>query len=239
MAKYLSDFDSNCTLSEIFIFDPLPIGEPVSVSTKPDLDWQGSRVSSLKLKDGTVIELGASVAFNGFRLVKNMIDADDSVEIGDAHNAGPTRTNDTTRDGIGIYNGNGVWSLLTSNTPSFLSALLLLWRYNVDLWTMSRASSTMQTGLERIHGWLNSTYPTTFFDSPDAMWNAAGLLKPAQISFDDFLDALGLPRELQWWRRFLPYQGSLREELLTAINLCNYNQANSQVNGKRMCLSCT
>lgn len=235
-AKYLTDYDTNCSLESITILDPLPIGQATSVTSKPETDWQGSRVASLELQDGSIVELGASVAFHGFRLVMDMIHADDSVVIGQAHNAGLTRVNDTTRDGIGIYNGNGAWALLTSNTPSFLSKLKLLWRYNVDLFIMSRAADTAERGLQRIQKWLNSTYPTTFFEAPDEMWNAAGLLKPAHLSFDEFLDALGLPHELPWWRRLLPYQGSLRAELLTAINLCNYNQANSQVNGKiRVC----
>lgn len=231
-AKYLADYDTNCTLKSISIFDPLPIGQQTFTTTKPEEDWQGSRVASLELEDGSIVELGASVAFNGFRLVMDMINGDDSVVIGEAHNAGLTRKNDTTRDGIGIYDGNGAWSLLTSNTPSFLSKLKLVWRYNVDFYKMWTASATAQRGLQRIQRWLNSTYPTTFFESPDEMWDAAGLLKPAHLSFDAFLDAIGLPEQLPWWRQYLPYQGSLRAELLTAINLCNYNQANSQVNGK-------
>ena len=68
-------------------------------------------------------------------------------------------------------------------------------------------------------------------ESPDELWEEVGWLQPDHMSFDAFLDALGLPEELPWWRQYLPYQGSLRAELLTAINLCNYNQANSQVNG--------
>ena len=43
-------------------------------------------------------------------------------------------------------------------------------------------------------------------------------------SFDD------IPLEVPWYRSFFPYQGSLRKELLTAINLVNYNQDNSQAN---------
>lgn len=230
-AKYLADYDQNCTLDSISIFDPLPIGEPTKVTQKGDVDWQGSRVASLELEDGSVVELGASVAFDGFQLVMEMIRADDTIVIGEAHNAGPARVNDTTRGGIGIYNGNGVWSLLTTYTSTTFSSILLLWRYNVDFYKMYRASGTAQRGLQRIQKWLNSTYPTTFFESPDEMWEAGGLLKPAHLDFDTFLDAIGLPQELPWWRRYLPYQGSLRAELLTAINLCNYNQANSQVNG--------
>ena len=229
-AKYLADYDTNCTLESIVIYDPLPIGQAVNVTQKADADWQGSGVTTLELEDGTVVELGASVAFNGFRLLVDMLNGDDSIVIGTAHNTGQPEKDDTT-DGIGIYNGDGVWSLLTSNTSSFVSRLKMLWRYNVDLWTMSRASATAEIGLERIHRWLNSTYPTTFFESPDEMWHAAGLRAPAHMSFDAFLDAIGLPEELPWWRRYLPYQGSLRAELLSAINLCNYNQANSQVNG--------
>jgi hypothetical protein len=51
------------------------------------------------------------------------------------------------------------------------------------------------------------------------------------MSFDDFLDVIGLPEELPRWWLYLPFQGSLRAELMMAINLCNYNQPNSQVHG--------
>jgi prenylcysteine oxidase/farnesylcysteine lyase len=228
-AKYLADYDKACTLESITIFDPMPIGEATLVDQEGDVDWQGSRVSSLELKDGTVVELGASVAIKDFRLLVQMLEGDPTLKMGKAHTTG--KEDDTRNDGIGIYDGDGTWSLLTSNTPSILSELKMLFRYNVDLWTMSRAAKTVQIALARIHAWLDSDYPTTFFESPDEMWNASGLWHPAHMSFDAFLDAIGLPQELPWWRSYLPYQGSLRAELLTAINLCNYNQGNSQVNG--------
>jgi prenylcysteine oxidase/farnesylcysteine lyase len=228
-AKYLADYDNNCTLESITIFDPMPIGEATTVDQEGDVDWQGSRVASLQLKDGTVVELGASVAINDFRLLVQMLEGDPTLKMGEAHTTG--KEDNDRNDGIGIYDGDGTWSLLTSNTPSILSKLKMLLRYNVDLWTMSRAAKTLQIGLARIHAWLDSDYPTTFFESPDEMWNASGMLRPAHMSFDAFLDAIGLPQELPWWRSYLPFQGSLRAELLTATNLCNYNQANSQVNG--------
>lgn len=228
-AKYLADYDINCTLESITIFDPMPIGEITRVDQEGNIDWQGSRVASLVLKDGTVVELGASVAISDFRLLVQMLEGDPTLKMGKAHT--PGYEDNKRKDGIGIYDGDGSWPLLTSNTPSFLSKLKMLFRYNVDLWTMSRAAKTTVIGLARIHQWLDSNYPSTFFESPDEMWNASGLLRPAHMSFDDFLDAIGLPEELPWWRSYLPFQGSLRAELLMAINLCNYNQANSQVNG--------
>ena len=56
-----------------------------------------------------------------------------------------------------------------------------------------------RSSLACIHQWLDSDYPSTFFELPDEMWNASGLLRPAHMSFDDFLDVIGLPEELPRW----------------------------------------
>jgi prenylcysteine oxidase/farnesylcysteine lyase len=88
-----------------------------------------------------------------------------------------------------------------------------------------------QKGFAKLAGLFVSKSPDTFYESPDDIWEAIGLVNLVHSSFDELLDALGLEKELSWWRKLLPYQGSLRSELLTAINLVNYNQDNSQVNG--------
>ena len=51
-AKYLADYDEDCDVESITIFDPMPIGEPVKVNQQQGEDWQGSRVASLQLDDG-------------------------------------------------------------------------------------------------------------------------------------------------------------------------------------------
>lgn len=229
-AKYLSEYDEgSCALTKVTLFDPFPMGE--STTTTED-DWQGSRVASTILSDGSVVDMGASVFYSGFRLLVEMIKGDASLVIGEAFNTGKKATKpEGLRSGLGIYGGNGLWHLLTANSPSFINNLKLLWRYNIDFYHISSATNRVENSFSRIHKLLKSTHISTFYKSPDQMWNDVGLIKPAHVSFDVFLDSLGLSRELSWWRQYLPYQGVLRDELMTAINLCNYNQGNSQVNG--------
>lgn len=77
---------------------------------------------------------------------------------------------------------------------------------------------------------LNSTSSDTFFQSPDELWDKIGLLKAVHMSFANFLDQLGIYVEPSNIRRLLPFQGRIRDEFLTAINLVNYNQNVDQVN---------
>jgi prenylcysteine oxidase / farnesylcysteine lyase len=231
VAKYLSDYDKgSCALTSVTIFDPFPMGEPTT--TTPLDDWQGSRVASTILSDGSVVELGASVFYSGFRLIVDMIKGDPALEIGEAFNTGKKATRpEGLRTGLGIYGGAGLWHFSTANTPSVMNKLKMLWRYNIDIYYITSATNRVERSFALIHQLLESTHISTFYKSPDSMWEDVGLMKPAHMSFDDFLDLLGLSRELSWWRKYLPYQGVLRDELMTAINLCNYNQGNSQVNG--------
>jgi prenylcysteine oxidase/farnesylcysteine lyase len=228
--KYLSDYDEgSCALTKVTIFDPFPMGE--TTTTTQD-DWQGSRVSSTILSDGSVVELGASVFYSGFQLFVDMVMGDPSLEMGEAFNTGQEkRRPEGLRTGLGIYGGSGVWHLLTANSTSTFNNLKMFWRYNIDFFRMMFATKRVERSFALMYQVLDSTHTSTFFNSPDEMWKDAGLIKPTHSSFDAFLDSIGLQRQLNWWRKYLPYQGLLRDELLTAINLCNYNQANSQVNG--------
>ena len=232
--KYLVDYDKPCLLQDIVIFDPLPLGEPTT--GQASADEQGSRVASIKLEeDGSVVEIGASVFYDGFRLVTQMIKADPKLQIGDAFNTGKSpRLDPRLQSGLGVYNGDGDWKFLTNKGPSIWSLFKMAWRYNVDLYKVWTATSTVERSLYIVHQLLESQHYSTFFANAEAMWDSVGLVKPAYHSFDEFLDALGVSRGVDsfpWWRKMLPYQGSLREELLTAINLCNYNQGTSAVNG--------
>jgi len=231
-AKYLADYNADaCKLEGITIFDPVAVAETVTLDQNPDDDWQGSRISSLRLNDGSILELGASVLFKGFHLVVDMMRGDTDLKVGPPFDRGDDVEDPDLRKGMGVYNGDGEWSLLTTSAPGFLNKLSVLYRYNFDLLKLSRVSKQAQEAFASIPALLASAHPDTFFESPDAIWQAIGLLKGVHSSFDQLLDVIGLQSELSWWRKFLPFQGSLRKELLTAINLVNYNQDNAGVNG--------
>jgi len=233
VSKYLAEYDKDCALQQITIFDPLPLGEQTTEISSPE--WQGSRVASVRLMDNSVVEIGASVFYSGFHLIMAMIEGDSSLEVGTAFNTGSTKTlHPDLRSGMGIYNGYGDWPFLTSNFPKWYSLLLMAWRYNIDLYRVFSATAKVEYAFKIVNDLLLSEHETTFFENAAEMWDAVGLLKPAHYSFDDFLDALSVCRSkdsLSWWRQILPYQGCIREELLAAVTLCNYNQAPSSVNG--------
>ncbi|CAB9508729.1 Prenylcysteine lyase [Seminavis robusta] len=233
-SKYLVDLDGKgCNLDSITIFDPLPIGGPAPTS---DDDWQGSRVSSVALPDGRIVELGASVFHEANQLVKDMIDNDPALEIGTPFNVG----NDATiqhhvppREGLGIYDGDGAWAYMGNKSDPWNTVKTVL-RYNMDLYRVDRATQHALESFLEIPALLNSTAPDTFFESPDDMWQRVQLLKPTHASYSQLLDAMGIWAEDSWFHSLIPhggYLGSLRRELLTAINLINYNQPNSHING--------
>lgn len=173
VAKYLAEYngrgeEGGCLLEKIVVYDVSPppssslngtdVGiSNVKSSSDPRLpnsnDWQGSRVSSLTLKDGSVIELGASIIYNGNKLVVEMMEGDpDHLKRGET--LGITK-NDTVKDknerrknikrpnGFGIYHGQREWLVKPSRLlshpkyPSFLKSILnsifFIWRYNIDL----------------------------------------------------------------------------------------------------------
>ena len=114
----------------------------------------------------------------------------------------------------------------------WIRSLKVLWRYNVDLIRMNRAASRALTSFDVIYDVLDSDRPESFVASPEELWDLVGLIGPASVSFDELLDRLGVCRDgVQWWRYYLPYQGCIRDELLAAANLNNYNQDNGGMNG--------
>ena len=218
--RYLADYDTDCQVDSITILEPLPATRPVVNNALNKNITQGSRVATLQLESGVTVELGAAVAFEDFQLVLDVVRAS-HLEIG-------TPFNSSLGSGVGIYDGNGHWPLLSSTSSR--KNLLLLARYNLDLLYLSRWCRQYRHKFAQIYHLLASRDPSTFYSSPSEVWQAVGFGDAIHVSFDELLDFLGFSRELAWWRRPLPYQGSLRSELLTAINLVNYNQDNSQVN---------
>lgn len=242
-SKYLVDYDAKgCQLESITIYDPNPIGEETpknaTLLLDDDSDWQGSRVAAMRLDDGRVLELGASVFHEANQLLKEMIHNDPSLEIGEPFNVGRdgpqpiggTTTAARTRDGLGIYNGGGNWKFMSNKTAPW-NTFWTLMRYNMDLYRVDRWTTRAQDRFSTIPGLLESNQANTFFESPDDMWEYVNLLNPVHASFDQLLDAIGVSKNNYWLNKVLPYQGSVRAELLTAINLINYNQGNDQVNG--------
>lgn len=226
-AKYLTEYDvsskrDNCSIDEIVVFDISPQAtdqtskdEVVASSSDPrPQHWQGSRVASLTLADGSVIELGASIIYSGNQLVVDMMSGDPDLVKGKPMGLGQKATNDKGMSfdlksdnkqpsGFGIYHGNQEWLLkpgLFSSYPSMLQSVLkplyFLWRYNFDYYKLQRAVKQAVHAFDIVYALLNDTEKeVTYFTNPMEMWSAIGLKSLAGISFHEFLDELGLHRD--------------------------------------------
>ena len=253
VSKYLTDYDENCKIDAIDIFEPSPMSTAKSeagvavttssLSSSEDIGetrptWQGSRVSSVTLSDGTVVELGASIIYDGNKLAVEMLQGDANLSAGRPFYPGDQKAKSEEgkpqKNGFGIYDGDGNWLL---NTAAFGSALArklcLLWRYNIDLFRISSAASEAVNSFDLIYQLLDSHEPATFaLDTPDDIWEAVGLRRLSLVSYGEFLDAIGVCRdELPWWRSILPFQGCIRNELLSAVTINTYNQEVTRMNG--------
>jgi len=266
--------------------------------------WQASRVQSLQIEskkdddDPIIVELGASIGFREFHLVLEMIQSgnhlakqdptlakDLHLELGPPFSTGSQKQDDreqaNLRQGLGIYNGMGEWSLLlaTYQDGSWQQTLALLYRYGRDLYKLDKLCKHILQQFALIPSLLDtplnhdgsSSFAESYFpESPNDIWETIGLEKGVHASFDELLDSAGISKSIEdelrnyhsypfyqrwylrlrvWvfslWNRlvgpaassltlfgFGPGSGGLlRGELLTAINLVNYNQDNSQVNG--------
>lgn len=213
-ANYL--FNSNtgekrdCILDEIVLYDVSPppagfskddIDKNQQTSSLPDKfvhqssadprppNWQGSRVSSIQLRDGSVVELGASIIYEGNQLVVDMINGDPSrLKKGKPMGTGKKRQEQTSSSsgddtvkpnskkivgGFGIYHGDQQWLLNTasfSNYPSSLQSILkplyFLWRYNFDYFRLKGAVKQAIQSFEIIYSLLNDTqHDVTYFES--------------------------------------------------------------------------
>ena len=229
-AKYLTEYDTSCQLEEITIFEAVPLQGPISSQNESDGDFQGSRVTSLQLKDGTNIELGASIAYKGFSSVVEMVREDPEVETAPPFSTG-LEDEDLERN-MGLYLGDKQWAFRTFSNWKFLNKFMLMFRYGHDLLRMSQLKDHVEGAfVERLPGLLASNHAGTFFQHPEEIWGTLGVLGVAKTSFSAVLESAGIVEDVPYWRTFLPFQGSLRKELLTAINLVNYNQDNDDVNG--------
>ena len=123
VSKYLTDYDENCKIDVIDVFEPSPMSTSESktgvavtaassseeVDTRPT--WQGSRVSSVTLSDGTVVELGASIIYDGNKLAVEMLQGDPALSAGRPFYPGKEKASSeegkTQKNGFGIYDGSG------------------------------------------------------------------------------------------------------------------------------------
>lgn len=233
VTKYLTDYDTNCQIDSITIFDPSTPwkGPKEAASYPPDDDWQGSRVESLRLMDGSVVEMGASIGYKDFYLVLDMIRNDPTLKIGAPFSTNQDETVDPNmRQGLAVYNGDREVVLSTVNKTAWASRMSFMWRYGFDAYNVARVCKQALYKFAKVAVLLNDTKAGTFFESPDEIWNRTGLFNLVHSSFDDLLETMGVYSELPFWRSWLPMQGSFRDEFLTAINLVNYNQDTSQIN---------
>jgi prenylcysteine oxidase/farnesylcysteine lyase len=215
---------------------------------------QGSRVSTYILpQDGTVIEVGASIVYDGNKLVSDMVDGDARlVKTPPMENTPPALSSNAIQakqrnhrrrrnKGFAIWNGLEIL-VNTADMPSEgmrQTDYQLLARYNYDLVTLRDMVKQAVTAFHDIYHLLDdvsSSSEHTFFASPDDLWKAVGLYEAAQLSFDTFLDQIGISRRVSVWRKLLGMvtglrQGLLRDELMTGANLSNYNQDNTELNG--------
>ena len=240
--KYLSDYDVDCSL-DITVFDP--------PSSKGN---QGSRVASHALEDGTVVEMGASILFGENKLVNDMIAGsvgmvdddgnDETLRKTKPHTGGVNSNDPEIRNGIGVYDGRSddikkpTFPLLLSNMTDEEQTSHMMWRYNLDLWRVHTATKAALESFEVIYDYLdNNDDESTFFDSPNDIWEAVGLSHEASVSFEEYLQGIGVAPSVSWWKRLLAtymrlgHQGSVQSELLEPINIYNNNQINSQMTG--------
>jgi prenylcysteine oxidase / farnesylcysteine lyase len=150
--------------------------------------------------------------------------------------------------GLGIYDGrvrnaadevNQIWSLNTASIfacawipaawRALVSNLVLAWRYGWELRKVSVVTKQLTSKFATVPDLLQDPLKH-FFVSPGDLWKHLGMDGLVASSFDDVLEALGVPEELPAWRTRYLHHGSLRREFLEAMNLVNYNQNNQQVN---------
>lgn len=226
--KYLADYDEKCFISDIHIYEPNPVTRPTKVTDSPINDWQGSRVNSLQLNDGSIIEIGASIAHDGNPLILEMIKGDPRLEATRPFHTG--KEEEPPQGGFGIFDGTDKWPIPPHVGPKWVRTVNTLIRYNFDLKAVMRVAQQAVDSFQQVFDLLNSTNSDTFYRSPDEIWKTVGLYKAVHMSFGTFLDGLRIYVEPSYIRRLLPLQGNIRDEFLTAVNLVNYNQNVDQVN---------
>jgi prenylcysteine oxidase/farnesylcysteine lyase len=222
VARYLTDYDPSCKL-DLTLYDPSPLGEYTTRSSS--IEGQGSRVATLQLDDGRLVEIGASILSEKFRFIQEMAIA------GNLSMIPPFQTGvdePGLNTGFLIYDGTKTPRFSTANMTSAERKYSIALRYNIEAYLVTRAMHDVISRFESAQTFLADD--KSVFSSPQEMWKAVGLESLTQISLAEYCKSLWVPEQLSWWRSLLYNQGSLQEELLSAINLVNYNQDNRAIN---------
>ena len=245
VSKYLVDYDTSCLVDSLTLFDPTFSPDGTNIYEESETTLQGGRVSSMILDDGAVVELGASIIFSGNKLVSEMVDADPTLVRAGPHANTPPKEQDEPQQeeehgtekkpstkGFGIWDGEDYLLNSAKKTQRSLN-IRMLYRYNFDLVRLTKTVDRLVVSFNQVYDLLDSTDPSTFFQYADEIWDALGLLAPSHMSFDAYLDTIGISRNLKGWKSYIRRFGfgELRKELITSVNLSNYNQNNSQMNG--------
>ena len=222
VARYLTDFDPGCKL-ELTLYDPSPLGEYTTKSTSNE--GQGSRVATLQLEDGRLVELGASIVSEKFFFIREMATA------GNLSTIPPFQTGfdeSGLNTGFLIYDGTKSPRFSTANMTSSEIKYSIALRYNIEAYLVTAAMKDALSRFESAQNFLADA--ASVFSAPLDLWKAVGLESLTRISLSEYCKRMWVPEHLSWWRTFLYKQGSLQEELLSAINLVNYNQDNRAIN---------
>ena len=187
------------------------------IHVPPNIKVHGYHPSNYKMVY-SIVELGASIIYEGNKLVADMISGDperlvkgkpmgfskeeDVAEKDKDNTQTKKKKNESEPSGFGIYHGNGEWLVNLSSFGKYspfikkiFTSLYLLYRYNFDLLRLRGAVKQAVHSFDMIYDVLNDTqHETLYFDSPMDIWQVMGLRRLAGVSFHDFLDGLGLYR---------------------------------------------
>lgn len=166
-------------------------------------DVPGGRTSSATI-DGEIIELGASIAYQGNRYVLEMAGA-----------AGLT-TSPPPRSQSGLFALFDGEELVFRQSPwSFITLIKMLWHYGLAPWRYRSAAGAMATAFEKVYSLQDNG---TYFETPVALLRAMGMYDLTQVNFKEYIvDEMGS-------------YGSFASEFVTAAGLVNYNQNTLELN---------
>lgn len=276
VAKYLTDLEKDCSIQSLTIFDPHPIlgdilvvpdGTVSNLSASTDYPPSGSHLLSYRLEDnkkndknGQVFEVGTSILSERyFPLVTAMVKSDrrNQLQVQRPIELGGTTEHNTMNDSIKILVHNGKGNIAfqvnidnTTTTTTTMSRAVqysFMWRYNLDLYIVSRLASKLSIRLRQIHEVLvnplrathnNNDDPTTTADvvpvpyqSPMTLWDQVGLHGFLYKSLDDICDRYLVRTDMSFWQRYvIPGQGLFRQEVLNPVCMVTYHQNTTQVN---------
>ena len=118
---------------------------------------------------------------------------------------------------IGLW--DGAHFVFNESESKWTTTYRLAMRYGLDVYRLNSASKEMLRKLEAVY---EMQAGGRAFETPEAMLAEIGLLEMTQVSHEEYLKGrlgrAGRGNEL------------LEEELVSAVNSCNYNQENSALN---------